>query len=320
MAPLLPPAGSLRPLGADWRGCPTGLQGTWGRKGGAGGITRVVQDSAWAGRAAGRGPCSGEMPARQALSWRWGLMKPSEMSGQAQLRDDASPPTLRPQSISEAAWQELVVGSFLDVPRCVCVQAGRGRVDGRRTWAGGQDGHSPAVGHPARWDPCASHPHLPRGPSVPGTPKHHTCCQAGHSKITAVTRGLQPFIYEGSKHRSPARRHAAQAGGPAADWEPPVQRPGGGPSGRGGVGWRCCPEARGPAGPHLQAGRPWPDPPSLSSDRVGVFCEQPRTPCVPEPGSPPPGEKKQSGRKQPFSGPRGWSGGWRGYVAPASRP
>ena len=37
--------------------------------------------------------------------------------------------------------------------------------------------------------------------------------------------------------------------------------------------------------------------------RLACLCEQPWTPRVPEPGSPPPREEKQSGRKQPSRGP-----------------
>lgn len=37
----------------------------------------------------------------------------------------------------------------------------------------GQDGHSPAVGHPTRWDPCASSLTSPTVPGVPGTPSTH---------------------------------------------------------------------------------------------------------------------------------------------------
>lgn len=161
----------------------------------------------------------------------------------------------------------------------VCVQSGEREGGWQEDLGRGQDGHSPAVGHPTRWDPCASPPSPPQRSQRARHAQAHTCCQAGHSKITAVTRGLQPFIHTRARSTQVAcgRRAAQDTAGPAADHTGPPRPETEGGRAEGGPGWpsghtAMLPRAESPAGPHLQAGRPWPDPAlAQGSDRVGVF-------------------------------------------------
>lgn len=77
---------------------PLGLQGTWGCKGRAGGVTQGLCRTlpGQAGQL-GRGPCSGERcQLGRALSVVLGVDGTIRLSGQAQLQDDAGPPTLQP--------------------------------------------------------------------------------------------------------------------------------------------------------------------------------------------------------------------------------
>ena len=252
---------------------PLGLQGTWGCKGAAGGVTQGLCRTlpGQAGQL-GRGPCSGERcQLGRALSVVLGVDGAIRMSGQAQLRDDAGPPRCGLQGISEAAWQELVMGSFLDVPSCVRPERGEGGWTAQGPGRGAGWALS-SRGPPTRRDPCASPPSPPHRPSVPGTPMVHTCCQVGYGGITAATRGLQPFIHTRTRrtHVTCGRRAARDTAGRATDHTGPPR-----PETKGGrarVAVRAhCPWAGSPAGSHPQAGRPWPDPaPAQGSDLVGV--------------------------------------------------
>ena len=158
-------------------------------------------------------------------------------------------------------------------------RAGRGRVDGRRTRAGGRMGTLQPWATPPGGTCVQAHPHLPNGPSVPGTPKHTPAARRGPARSLqrhAVSSLL--FIRGLEAHASPvdAVRPKTQPARPLITQGRPVQkRREGGPECR--PGWPSghtvmLPRAESPASPHLQAGRPWPDPAlAQGSDRVGVF-------------------------------------------------
>lgn len=187
----------------------------------------------------------------------------------------------------------------------MCVQSGE-REGGRHKDQGwGQDGHSPAVGHPPGGTRVQARPHLPTGPACQARPRRTPAARwgtAGSLLRRAVSSLL--FIRGLEEHTSPADavQPETQLAGPLTTQGRPVQR-----RREGGPEWLSGHTAPGlgvQLAPTRRQGGPGPTPPwHKVLIRLACLCEQPWTPRVPEPGSPPPREEKQSGRKQPSRGP-----------------
>ena len=181
---------------------PLGLQGTWGYKGGADGLTRGFRRTV-PGRAGqlGRGPCSGERrQLGRALSVALGLTGPSGCTASPSHGMTLLPPRCGLRGISEAARQELETGSFLDVPGCVRSER---EVGG---WTAGGPGPGPGLTLPSREphhqerpvrEPALTSPPVP---ACRACPWHTPAARRGRWGHCSNTRSPAFYSYEDLKN------------------------------------------------------------------------------------------------------------------------